>query len=46
VARLVTGGGGGWGDPRLRPVEKVRADVEGGYISARAAREVFGRDVT
>ena len=46
VARLITGAGGGWGDPRLRPAEKVRADVEGGYISARAAREVFGRDAT
>jgi len=44
VARLVTGSGGGWGDPRRRPREKVLRDVEGGYITAEAARTVYGQD--
>jgi N-methylhydantoinase B len=39
--KLVTGGGGGFGDPRTRPAEEVAADVEGGYLSAREARELY-----
>src|SRR5262249_34706004 len=44
AARLVPGGGGGGGDPRPRPGEKVLRDVEGGYITAEAARMVYGQD--
>lgn len=35
-------GGGGWGDPKKRPAEKVRMDVRNGLISAKKARDVFG----
>ncbi len=45
MARLITGTGAGWGDPRRWPVDKVRADVEVGYVSAEAARAVYGRDL-
>jgi N-methylhydantoinase B len=43
--RLVveTAGGGGWGDPRRRPAERVQADVADGKVSAAAARAVYGR---
>ncbi|OGA13583.1 MAG: 5-oxoprolinase [Betaproteobacteria bacterium RIFCSPLOWO2_12_FULL_63_13] len=36
------GGGGGFGDPHLRSVESVREDVLQGYVSAKAARELYG----
>jgi len=37
-----TAGGGGWGDPRRRPAEKVLADVRQGYVSVEAARTEYG----
>ncbi len=37
-----SGGGGGHGDPRLRPVEQVRSDVIDGYVTPAAARTVYG----
>ena len=40
--KLVTGGGGGFGQPQSRPAEEVAADVRGGYISPRTARESYG----
>jgi N-methylhydantoinase B len=36
------GGGGGVGDPLLRGVDQVLKDVTDGYISARAARDIYG----
>ena len=36
------GGGGGYGDPRLRPAEKVLDEVRNEIISVRAAREIYG----
>jgi len=42
VARIVTAGGGGWGDPLERDPEKVRWDVLEEYISVTAAREAYG----
>jgi N-methylhydantoinase B len=41
---LVTkaGGGGGWGNPLDRDVEKVRKDVRDEFISLRRARNVYG----
>jgi N-methylhydantoinase B len=42
VARLVTGTGGGFGDPRRRPKEKVLADVHDGYITSEQARRDYG----
>jgi len=35
-------GGGGYGDPRERPLEDVVRDVVDGYVSPRAAREQYG----
>ncbi len=37
-----TGGGGGWGDPRERDPELVRADVLEELVSRDAAREKYG----
>jgi N-methylhydantoinase B len=39
---FVAGGGGGWGDPRRRDASLVRSDVLNGYVSAQAARDVYG----
>lgn len=36
------GGGGGFGPPRERDPEKVAHDVRQGYVSAKAARELYG----
>ena len=35
------GGGGGYGDPLLRPAEKVAREVRDGIISCEAARRVY-----
>jgi N-methylhydantoinase B len=40
--RLETPGGGGYGDPRERSAEAVRADIANGLVSAGAAREIYG----
>lgn len=42
VLRLLTSGGGGWGNPLDRPLERVRRDVLGGFVSAESAREDYG----
>jgi N-methylhydantoinase B len=42
VARLVTGTGGGWGDPRERPVDEVREDVIDGYVTPEQAKRDYG----
>ncbi|MGH9100274.1 MAG: hydantoinase B/oxoprolinase family protein, partial [Acidimicrobiales bacterium] len=42
--RIVTPGGGGWGDPRARTQERVRADVLDGYVSSDQAVTVYGLD--
>jgi N-methylhydantoinase B len=39
---LESGGGGGVGNPRERPVDAVARDVRLGYISAEAARREYG----
>ncbi|MFN6978931.1 MAG: hydantoinase B/oxoprolinase family protein, partial [Gemmobacter sp.] len=38
VLHFNTWGGGGWGDPLKRPVEKVLADVERGLVTPEGAR--------
>lgn len=40
-----TGGGGGWGDPRLRDPQRVLEDVLDGYVSVEAARTDYGVEV-
>jgi N-methylhydantoinase B len=42
VVRIVTTGGGGWGDPLAREPELVAYDVECGTVSETAAREDYG----
>jgi N-methylhydantoinase B len=42
LVRSVTGTGGGFGDPRERDPERVRADVLDGYVSPDDARDVYG----
>ena len=39
---VVTGGGGGFGDPFIRPVEAVTADVADEYITVERARADYG----
>ncbi len=43
---LESGGGGGFGDPRERPVDLVLADVRAGYISRETAERDYGVAVT
>jgi len=40
--RISSGGGGGYGSPLERPVEQVREDVRQGYVSVKAAAELYG----
>ena len=40
--RMSTGGGGGYGDPRQRPIELVRRDVIRGFVSRDSARDDYG----
>jgi N-methylhydantoinase B len=42
VARIFTGGGGGWGSPLERPTGHVAHDVRRGYVSAETATNVYG----
>lgn len=44
VAALEKAGGGGFGDPRLRPFERVLEDVLDGYVSSEAAIRDYGVD--
>lgn len=45
VIRVVTGNGGGLGDPKKRDPELVRRDVRNGLLAADRAREIYGVDV-
>lgn len=42
ILRIETGGGGGQGDPLDREPEWVAADVADGFVSAEAARRLYG----
>ena len=45
IIRVVTGNGGGLGDPKERDPELVRRDVKNGLITPERAREVYGIEV-
>ena len=45
VIRIVTGNGGGYGDPRRRPREVVLDDLRNGFVADEIARAVYGLDV-
>jgi len=40
--RLLSGGGGGFGNPNLRDADRVAYDVREGYVSHQAARDLYG----
>jgi N-methylhydantoinase B len=42
IVRVVTTGGGGWGDPLQRELELVRRDVIEGRVSVESARDDYG----
>jgi N-methylhydantoinase B len=39
---MSTGGGGGYGDPRQRPIELVERDVIRGFVSPESAQVDYG----
>jgi N-methylhydantoinase B len=41
LIRIHTGSGAGYGKPEDRPRELVRDDLRDGYLSPRAAREIY-----
>jgi N-methylhydantoinase B len=42
VVRIVTTGGGGWGDPLKREIDRVVYDVQCGLITEETARDNYG----
>ncbi len=42
VARLVTGSGGGWGDPSRRDRVLIQQDLRNGMVTPAQAREAYG----
>lgn len=42
VARLITGSGGGWGEPARRSRESIEEDLEAGIISPETAETLYG----
>jgi N-methylhydantoinase B len=42
LVQVITPGGGGWGDPFTRPVERVRDDVLRRFVSLEGARRDYG----
>ena len=43
VIRVVTGNGGGYGDPRDRDPAAIADDIKNGYITPERAKEVYAR---
>ena len=42
IVRVVTSGGGGWGNPAERDPLAVLQDVKDGFVSVHSAREDYG----
>src|SRR5205823_2828882 len=42
VVRIATAGGGGWGDPLRRGVDRVVSDVRNGFVTVEEARDIYG----
>lgn len=40
--RYIVNGGGGWGDPLTRDVDRVLSDVRDGYVTVAGARDDYG----
>jgi len=45
LVRVVTGNGGGWGDPHERERDLILEDIRDEYITPDIARDVYGVDV-
>jgi N-methylhydantoinase B len=45
LVRVVTGNGGGWGEPRERERSLIVEDLRDEYITPDVARDVYGVDV-
>ena len=45
LVRVVTGNGGGWGDPQERERDLILEDLRDEYITPDVARDVYGVDV-
>jgi N-methylhydantoinase B len=43
--QIIAAGGAGWGDPRERDPDEVRADVRDGYLTAATATATYGVEV-
>jgi N-methylhydantoinase B len=43
VIRVVTGNGGGYGNPKERDPKAIAEDIKNGYITEKRAREVYAR---
>jgi N-methylhydantoinase B len=41
VVRIITGGGGGWGPPSERAIEKIEADIRAGLITREQAKAIY-----
>ncbi|WP_417452101.1 hydantoinase B/oxoprolinase family protein [Kordiimonas sp.] len=46
VIRLITGTGGGYGDPAARPVDKLKSDILNGYVTLEQAVRDYGFDAS
>lgn len=46
AVRVETGGGGGFGNPKNRDKSSVQHDVDQGYVSAKAAKQLYGADIS
>ncbi len=44
VIRLMTGTGGGYGDPLKRPKEKILSDIKNGYVTRDQARKFYNME--
>ena len=42
IVRILTGSGGGWGDPLDRDPELVAADVREGFVTVATAESTYG----
>ena len=42
IVHVVTGVGGGYGDPKKRSPDAIREDIRDGYLTPARAREVYG----
>ena len=45
IIRTMSGGGGGYGDPRDRDPESVRADIRNRHVTPEAAKAIYGVSV-